>query len=99
MAVVTHDFQKEILDAMKDYSSLARPVKASFLERMFIEKAPVLKLYPNPDDEFTNPEIGPNYEIVGNYVDTSTTSWLITNKAGYQKSSQSSWKRYPPADI
>ena len=69
MAVVTHDFQKEILDAMKDYSSLARPVKASFLERMFIEKAPVLKLYPNPDDEFTNPEIGPNYEIVGNYVD------------------------------
>ena len=70
MAVVTKDFQKEILDDMKNYSSLTHPVKASFLERTFIEKARTSKLHPNPDDEFSDPEIGPNYEIVGNYVDS-----------------------------
>ena len=45
------------------------PVKASVVERMLIKKAACGKLHPNPEDEFCDPSIGPNYEIISGYVD------------------------------
>lgn len=45
------------------------PVKASLLERMLIRKTSAFKLHPNPEDEFSDPSIGPNYGIISGYVD------------------------------
>ena len=47
---------------------LSCPVKAGFLRRVFVRKAACGKLHPNPNDEFCDPEIGPNYEIMSRYM-------------------------------
>ena len=47
---------------------LSYPVKAGFLRRVFIRKAACVRLHPNPNDEFCDPEIGPNYEIMSRYM-------------------------------
>ncbi len=50
------------------YDGIRMPLKASLPERMFIRKMKITKLHPNPDDEFCMPSIGPNYEIISDYV-------------------------------
>ncbi|MDO4803516.1 MAG: ParB N-terminal domain-containing protein [Lachnospiraceae bacterium] len=67
MAIITKEFQENVLDEMKDYSILTHTEKAPLYERLLVKKVPTSSLHPNPDDEFTNPEIGPNSDIVGGY--------------------------------
>lgn len=67
MAVVTEDYQRLVLDDLKKRGGLCHPLSASLPERLLVKKARVSKLHPNPDDEFCNPAIGPNYGIVSNY--------------------------------
>ena len=43
------------------------PVKASLTERLLTREAECKKLHPNPADEFCDPAIGPNYEIIADY--------------------------------
>ena len=58
-----------MLEELKKYAGLMRPVKATLLERLIVRKAKMEKLHPNPEDEFSMPDIGPNYGIVQDYVD------------------------------
>jgi hypothetical protein len=44
------------------------PVKASLIERLLVRRASCKRLHPNPEDEFTFPDIGPNMEIISSYV-------------------------------
>ncbi len=74
MSVVNKEFQEWVLDDLKDYESISNPVKASLLERLLVKKIDKEKLHPNPKDEFSDPEIGPNYEIVKKYFDEITFS-------------------------
>lgn len=68
MAAVTEEYQKYVLDDMKNYVGLNIPVRAGIIERIIKRKAKTEVLHANPEDEFSMPEIGPNYEIVGNYA-------------------------------
>lgn len=68
MYVVPEDYQELVLDDIKTYEVLNHPVKAGLLERLFVRRLPPSKLHPNPQDEFSIANIGPNYEIVGNYA-------------------------------
>ena len=43
------------------------PVKTGFPKRVFIRWTSCKKLHPNPEDEFCDPKIGPNYEVISNY--------------------------------
>lgn len=43
------------------------PVKTAFLKRAFVRVMPMRKLHPNPEDEFCDLKIGPNYEIISHY--------------------------------
>lgn len=70
MGVITKDFQQDVLDDMKSYSILTHTEKASLPERILVKMVPITSLHPNPDDEFVNPEIGPNNNIVGEYKNT-----------------------------
>ena len=54
-------------DALK-HKSTGVPVKASLIERLLLRKYYVKKLMPNPEDEFTFPDIGPNMGIISSYV-------------------------------
>ena len=57
-----------IAEEVQKVKGIALPVHAGFLERRRVRKVKCSKLYPNPYDEFSFPEIGPNEEIVTNYV-------------------------------
>ncbi len=43
------------------------PVPVSVLKRIRNMFVPIEKLHPNPEDEFCDPAIGPNYEIISGY--------------------------------
>ncbi len=59
MQYVTADIEK--------YDGIRMPVKAGILEKALVRKVSMDKLHPNPEDEFSMPEIGPNYSIISNY--------------------------------
>lgn len=63
--------QQELLDLIKkdveEHKGLCYPVKAGLLERLIFQNLSVDKLHPNPDDEFSMPEIGPNFRIINEY--------------------------------
>lgn len=60
-------FDAFIADEVAKYSGVAMPIKAGFLTRILIRKAPCTKLHPNPDDEFSIPSVGPSYRIISEY--------------------------------
>lgn len=69
MMISTDDFKRYVLDDLKNYEGLCRPVRASLLERLLVKKTKLDRLHPNPDDEFCFPSIGPNYEIISSYIE------------------------------
>lgn len=82
MGMVTKEYQEYVLDDLENYTSLSKPKKATLIERLLVRKVPITKLHPNPEDEFSDPEIGPNNNIVGEY------SGQIGRNNGYNKASK-----------
>ena len=68
MGLHSEEYQRLVLDDLKNLEGLSHPVKASLPERLFVRKTSTDNLHPNPKDEFSDPKIGPNYEIVSNYA-------------------------------
>ena len=61
------DFMKYLQSEVEKYRGVMVPVKASFAERMAVKMVPAKNIHPNPDDEFCDPLIGPNYGIISRY--------------------------------
>ena len=61
------EFDKFIAEEIKKYEGHAFPVKSGLLTRLMVKKADCTKLHPNPDDEFSFPDVGPSYRIIGEY--------------------------------
>ena len=59
-----------VAQEIKKYEGILVPIKASFAERVCVRTVPCAKLHPNPEDEFCFPEIGPNYQIINDYMRT-----------------------------
>ena len=74
MAVISEDYQSLVLDDMARYVGLTKPVRATILERLLTKKLSVDKLHPNPYDEFSETDVGPNYDIINNYADSMRTA-------------------------
>lgn len=68
MATVTEEYQKLVLDDLNRNAGLYHIVPAGFFERSRIRNISIEKLHPNPEDEFSDPTIGPNYQIVSDYA-------------------------------
>ena len=62
------EFDQFIQDEVNMLKGVYMPVKAGLLERLSVKNLPCNRMHPNPADEFTFPDIGPNYGIVSNYV-------------------------------
>ena len=63
------EFEKYLAQKLKEDEDALVPVKAGALERMFVKKADIKKLHPNPEDEFCDPAIGPNDGIISDYME------------------------------
>lgn len=59
--------QAFVAEEVKKVKGISVPIRAGRLERALVRKVNCKKLHPNPDDEFSMPEIGPNAEIVARY--------------------------------
>ena len=60
-------FEKFLEEEVEKVRGVSYPVKPLLLTRLLVRKAPLSKLHPNPDDEFCDPAIGPNYKIISQY--------------------------------
>ena len=67
MAVSRTNFQNFLEEEVNRYKGVYMPVKTGFLKRALVRSASCKVLHPNPDDEFCDPKIGPNYEIIASY--------------------------------
>ena len=61
-------FSEHLQEELKKYGGIMVPVKAGLAERLLLKKMPVTWLHPNPEDEFSWPEIGPNPGIINKYI-------------------------------
>lgn len=61
------DFPAFLLEETEKVREDYYPVKAGLFTRLMKKKEKPGKLHPNPDDEFSMKEIGPNYSIVAKY--------------------------------
>lgn len=68
MASTNSKLEEYIAEEIRKYRGVMVPVKASVLERSLIRKVRPEQLHPNPYDEFCDPAIGPNNQIISKYV-------------------------------
>ena len=59
--------EEYVAEDLKKQEGVCYPVKAKLLERIFIRKTACENLHPNPEDEFSHPDIGPSYKIISEY--------------------------------
>ncbi len=67
MAGTKTQFDEFLAQEIKNCKGVYFPVKAGALTRLLVRKADCYDLHPNPEDEFSMPSIGPNYEIISRY--------------------------------
>ena len=60
-------FEAFLAEEANKYKGVSVPVRSGLFRRAIVRKIRCKKLHPNPGDEFCNPRIGPNYEIVSRY--------------------------------
>ena len=62
------NIREYVHEELKKYDGIYLPVRAGFLEQLFVKKLPPKRLHPNPDDEFCIAEVGPSDEVISKYV-------------------------------
>ena len=67
MASVSQYYTESVLNDLNDLSDLGRTEHAFYIERQLIRQASPNDLHPNPEDEFSDPAIGPSDKIVAYY--------------------------------
>ena len=84
MAGNSRNLQQRIKDDIESYQGEPDTVKPGFLEKAGIKKVPPSRLHANPDDEFSDPRIGPNDSIISNYSQIARRNYS-TGDAVYQE--------------
>ena len=63
-----NDYVECVLNDVEKYNNVRQTIKAGIRERFFLKYVDPKKLHPNPSDEFSQAEVGPNLGIVSDYV-------------------------------
>ena len=63
------DFLERVRNDIKTYKDRREMVRVNILVRLMVHKLPPEMLKPNPDDEFTFDNIGPNEHIIQGYCE------------------------------
>lgn len=69
MSVWPNDYVEKVLKDVEKYNGIRQTVKAGLIERCMTKHCSPLILHPNPNDEFSQDGVGPNFGIVGKYVE------------------------------
>ena len=72
MAKPLNNLEKYIAEDIRKYRGISYPVGTGLLRRLLVKQAKVGKIHPNPRDEFSQPEVGPNMSIINQYVQQLT---------------------------
>ena len=83
MVLTSTEFKDYLAEEVKKYKAVYVPVRAGFFSRHLVKKVSCTQLHPNPDDEFSMPEIGPNQEIIARYRDQFRVLQQNVIKADY----------------
>lgn len=67
MVVKNEVYEKYVLEDLKTHKGLLHPVKSHFYERIKPRHVDPEMIHPNPDDEFSMENTGPNWNIIGDY--------------------------------
>lgn len=67
MIFTNNTYKEFVLDDLKNHEGLYHPIKSPILFRIRPWKIGTTKLHPNPNDEFAMNDIGPNWNIIGDY--------------------------------
>lgn len=62
-------FDEYIASEVEKYRDVYFPLRSSALRRLLVRHCDCKKMHPNPEDEFSMPEVGPSYRIVSEYVE------------------------------
>ena len=65
----TDKLGKRIQEDLAKYSGRREIVRADFMEVLTVRHLSPDQMHPNPEDEFCDPDVGPNEEILERYVD------------------------------
>lgn len=63
------DFEKYVLDDLRENADSRKVIKAGLIERYMQRYCDPHIIHSNPTDEFTHEDVGPHFGIVGKYVD------------------------------
>lgn len=69
MPVWPNDYVEKVLKDIEKYNGKRKIVKAGLIERCAVRYCSPDNVHPNPSDEFSMAEIGPNLGIVSDYVE------------------------------
>lgn len=67
MAEKAMSFDEYLAREIEKYKGVCVPVHSSLLRRRLVRKLSPYDMHPNPEDEFSQPEIGPNHGIIADY--------------------------------
>ncbi|SCY30577.1 ParB/RepB/Spo0J family partition protein [Butyrivibrio sp. INlla14] len=67
MAMTNSEFKEYLKNELEKEVGMYVPVNSSRLQRLFYLNTPCTNLHPNPDDEFSFPDVGPSYRIMSDY--------------------------------
>ena len=62
-------FWTRVQNDVAKYSGERQMVRANIIDLLTVRHLPPDKLHANPDDDFCNPKVGPNEEIVDKYIE------------------------------
>lgn len=69
MPVWPSDYVEYVLKDIEKYNGVRKIAKAGLIERFAVRFCSPKRLHPNPEDEFSMENVGPNMQIVGDYVE------------------------------
>ena len=62
-------FWKRVQDDVAKYSKGREMVRANFIDILTVRHLPPDQMHANPDDDFVNPKVGPNEQIIEKYIE------------------------------
>lgn len=69
MPVWPSDYIEKVVKDVEKYNGIRKIVKASLIERFTVKFCPIDHIHPNPEDEFSQENVGPNMEIISDYIE------------------------------
>lgn len=61
------NFDEYLAAQLEKFKGIAYPIKSYTIERALIRYAKCMSLHPNPEDEFSKPDVGPSKRIISEY--------------------------------